>query len=75
MFKGKVHMVVRLQSLWRGYSARQQVNLIRQTKRADSRYFTIDEQRETVTNQKYDPHAVREERPTYTFRSGATYTG
>ena len=75
MFKDKVNMIIRLQSLWRGYIARQQVNLIRQTKRADSRYFTIEEQRETVTNNRYNPNAAREERPTYKFRSGATYTG
>jgi hypothetical protein len=46
------------------------------SKRADSRYFTIDESRETVSRERqYDPNAKREKRPTYTFKTGATFDG
>ena len=45
-------------------------------KQADSKYFTMDESKETVSKyHKYNPQAQREERPTYTFKTGATYTG
>jgi hypothetical protein len=43
--------------------------------RAGSRYFTLDESRETLTSNKYDPNLPREERPLYKFKSGATYKG
>ena len=50
--------------------------MIQQTKRADSRYFTQIELRETISNNtKYDPNAQREERETYRYQTGATYTG
>ena len=71
-----MHWIVKIQSLWRGYSARKLVNFIKQTKRADSKYFTIDESKETVSKyQKYNPKAKREERALYTFKTGATYQG
>jgi hypothetical protein len=36
----------------------------------------MDESKETVSKfHKYNPTATREERPTYTFKTGATYTG
>ena len=83
-----MRLIIAIQALWRGYSARKLVNFIKQTKRvsmnensnevylqADSKYFTMDESRETVTNQRYNPKAKREERPMYTFKTGATYQG
>jgi len=46
------------------------------SKRADSRYFTVEESRETVSRDKvYDPHAKRVKRDTYAFKTGATYSG
>ena len=46
------------------------------SKRADSRYFTMEESRETISrNKAYDPKAKRVKRETYTFKSGATYSG
>lgn len=74
-FRKHVKLIIKIQSLWRGHSTRQQVSLIRQTKRADSRYFTIDEQKETISNAIYNPNAKREQRKTYTFKTGATYDG
>jgi hypothetical protein len=44
-------------------------------KRADSRYFTLDESRETVSKSIYDPNAKREKRGTYQFKTGATFDG
>jgi hypothetical protein len=35
----------------------------------------VDESRETVSKIKYNPSAKREERPLYTFKTGATYLG
>ena len=67
---------MKIQALWRGYSARKLVNFIKQTKRADSKYFTMDESKETLSkHHKFNPNAPRENRPTYTFKTGATYTG
>ena len=51
------------------------VALIQQTKRADSRYFTAIELKETISNVPYNPNAKREQRPTYTYSTGAQYTG
>lgn len=56
--------------------ARKNTSFILQSRRADSRYFTIDESRETVSKSRaYDPNAKREKRATYTFKTGATYDG
>ena len=56
--------------------ARRKTAFILKSRRADSRYFTIDESRETVSKtRKYDPNAIRERRDLYTFRTGATYEG
>jgi hypothetical protein len=35
----------------------------------------MDEQKETVRNVRFDPNAKRENRPLYTFKSGANYIG
>ena len=75
MYKTKFKQIIKIQAAWRGYTVRQQVAVIRQTKRADSRYFTIEEQKETVRNVKFNPNARKERRPIYTFKSGATYIG
>lgn len=48
---------------------------MQQTRKTDGRYFTIEEQKETLRNVAYDKEARREQRPTFTFRSGATYEG
>ena len=43
---------------------------------ADSRYFTQEESRETISGTRiYDPNAKRERRPLYSFKTGATYEG
>lgn len=56
--------------------ARRHTAFIMNSRRADSRYFTIDEQRETVSkDRQYNPNAKREKRITYTFKTGATYDG
>lgn len=68
--------IIKVQAVFRGFLARRNTVFIMNQKRADSRYFTLDESRETVSkNRAYDPNAVREKRPTYTFKTGATYDG
>jgi hypothetical protein len=67
--------IIKIQALYRGHRARQQVKFIKATKRTDNRYFTADEQRETLRNVAFDPKSIREKRPEFTFKSGATYTG
>jgi MORN repeat len=43
---------------------------------SESKYFTIDELKETMgQSSAYNPTGNREERPTYTFKTGAKYTG
>jgi hypothetical protein len=75
-FKGKTHLIIKLQALWRGNLGRKQAELIRQAKRTDSRYFTMAEQRETLGNRIYDPMARREVRPPFRFQvSNAVYEG
>lgn len=43
--------------------------------RAESRYFTVADQKETISTKIYNPNVKRENRPAYTFKSGAVYTG
>ena len=40
-----------------------------------SKYFTQEEAKETVTKRLYDPNQPRQDRPSYTFQTGAVYTG
>ncbi len=55
---------------------RKNVSLILKSKRADSRYFTIEESKETLSNtKKYDANAKKESRPIYTYKTGSTYEG
>ena len=62
--------------MFRGHITRRNTAFILKSQRADSRYFTIDESRETVSkNRPYDPNARREKRETYEFKTGATYDG
>jgi len=71
-----VNLIVKIQAVFRGHIARRNTAFILKSKRADSRYFTIDESRETVSKHRtYDPEAKREQRETYTFKSGATFDG
>ena len=70
-----VHTIIKFQALFRGFLARRNTAFIMNQKRADSRYFTLDESRETVSKNAYDPTAKREKRGTYQFKTGATYDG
>lgn len=49
--------------------------MLRQKKAGSSKYFTQIEAKETVTNRRYNRNEPREQRPPYTFKSGAIYTG
>lgn len=71
-----INLIVKFQALFRGHLARRNTAFIMKSKRADSRYFTVEESRETVSKDRpYDPNAKREKRATYTFKTGATFSG
>ena len=59
------HHIVKLQALWRGNRARRDVEFLKKSKRADSRYFTIEESKETMSKKPYNPNARREKRPLF----------
>lgn len=61
--------------MWRGNRARRDVEFLKKSKRADSRYFTIEESRETVSKRPYNPNAKRERRDIHKYKTGATYEG
>ena len=69
------HHIVKLQALWRGNRARRDVEFLKKSKRADSRYFTIEESKETMSKKPYNPNARREKRPLFRYKTGATYEG
>jgi len=74
--KKNIHFIIKLQAIFRGHMARKNTAFIMNSRRADSRYFTLDESRETVSkSRQYDPNAKREKRTVYTFKTGATYDG
>jgi MORN repeat len=49
--------------------------MLRSKNVGSSKYFTIEESKETLSSKQFDPNARREKRPVYHFRSGATYLG
>ena len=49
--------------------------MLRSKQIGSSKYFTIEESKETVTKKKYDPNQKREKRPVYQFKTGAEYEG
>ena len=56
--------------------ARKQYAFILQSKRGDSRYFTIEEGKETISASRlFDKKAKRTNKTLYTYKSGATYEG
>lgn len=70
-----VDKIIKLQSIWRGNLARKEFNIMKMNQRGGSRYFTHDENRETITQNKYDPNLPRESRDKHTYKSGSTYEG
>jgi hypothetical protein len=54
--KKNVHLIIKIQSLWRGHTAKKVANVLRINRRGGSRYFTVDEAKETIRpGQTYDP--------------------
>ena len=49
-----VHMIIRLQSTWKGYRARRMISLLKAKQLGSSKYFTQEEARETVTKRVYN---------------------
>ena len=59
--------IVKLQAFWRGHTARRLISLLKAKQLGSSKYFTIEEARETVTKRLYDPDKPREKRKPYQF--------
>jgi len=67
--------ICKLQAFWRGHRARRLISLLKAKQLGSSKYFTQEEARETVTKKIYNPNQARENRPPYTFQTGAVYSG
>jgi hypothetical protein len=65
--------IVKIQSLYRGFRDRKMVQHLKKAQRSNTKYFTREEGRETLSPGK--ANGVREKRPKYTFKTGAVYTG
>ena len=71
-----MHSIIKFQALFRGFLARKNTAfLMNKNRLSDSVYFCLNECRETVSKNMYDPMAKREKRGTYYFNTGATYDG
>jgi hypothetical protein len=58
ILKKNVDLIIKIQSLWRGHTARKLANVFKINQRGGSRYFTAEEAMETVTKGKaYDPNS------------------
>ena len=65
--------IIVIQSYWRGHLARKNYQLIRRKKKKTvSSYFTFEDSRETKSSNNM---IERDERPAYTYKSGAVYMG
>lgn len=70
-----VHLIIKLQALWRGAQSRKITKIMAINNRGGSRYFTSEECKETLTDQKFDPNQSRQKKGKFTYRSGASYDG
>lgn len=67
--------IIKLQALFRGNVARQKFMQLKMSNKGTSRYFTQEENLETVKEGKvYDPDQSRVKKK-YTYKSGAVYNG
>jgi hypothetical protein len=62
-------VIVKMQALWRSFSARQRVSELMEYRRAEMRYFIADDRLETVGKDKYNPKAPRINKKTYIYKS------
>mmetsp|Transcript_78925 Transcript_78925/g.109355 ORF Transcript_78925/g.109355 Transcript_78925/m.109355 type:complete len:84 (+) Transcript_78925:191-442(+) len=60
LLRKNLPMIIKLQSWWRGYHARKLISLLRSKQLGSSKYFTVEEAKETVTKRPYDPNMPRE---------------
>jgi hypothetical protein len=53
-----------------------EADIISKLNLGDSKYFTYEESKETISGLRpFDPNEIREKRASYTFKTGAIYTG
>ena len=75
MLANLIH-IIRIQSHWRGYTARRYANLMKTHALGASKYFTAEEARETIDPSRlWKPDQAREKKGNFTFKSGAVYEG
>jgi hypothetical protein len=65
LFKNHLDKIIKLQAIWRGYHARKYISMLRSKQIGSSKYFTYEESRETVTQNKFNQNAKREKRAPY----------
>lgn len=70
----KLKYVLKMQALWRGYSARQKYKATKAAQ-ATGKYFTEQDFKETISSQIYNPNEKRQTKPPYTYASKSVYTG
>ena len=56
MLQQHVDKIIRLQAIWRGKKVRENFKIMRMQSRAGSRYFTLDESRETLSGNPFNPN-------------------
>ena len=75
LIKKNMDKIIKLQALFRGNAARQKFMQLKMSNKGTSRYFTQEENLETVKEGKaYDPDQSRVKKK-YTYKSGAVYNG
>ncbi|CAI2364784.1 unnamed protein product [Moneuplotes crassus] len=75
LLKDNIRSIIKLQAIWRGNIARKQFKIMKTQIRDGSRYFKMDESRETLSKVKFDPSQPREKRDKHHYKTGATYEG
>ena len=75
VLRANVDLIIRLQSLWRGFKVRKIYEFYKNHNR-NNKYFTYEEYMETIdrNGKKYNPNQRRERR-THQYQSGAVYEG
>jgi hypothetical protein len=68
-------LIIKIQSVWRGKIVRKQAKIMRMNQGGGSRYFTLEEFKETVTDKVWDPNQKSVKKKVFTYKSGAKYDG
>ena len=69
-----IAMVVRVQAMIRGWSERRKYRVLKSNYQNSVKYFKLEESQETLQG-KYDPNNKNLVTRTYTYKTGAVYSG